>query len=146
MKPSRVFWRLIFATVAIAGCQRFEPPPVAQPEEAEPFVTGNDEDFSFAFDEEQGLIRLDPTTPAGRTRRFDIGQGSVTLETREVRDQTMTFWYTPEIEGGYTTYECVVPLSGTMITVKVNADGMPGETSFDLSKCRIIKEGNLHWE
>lgn len=78
----------------------------------------------------------------GQIRRFDIGQGSVTLEIIEANDNQTTFRFTPEIEGGYTTYECKLPVTTEPITIQINQDGTPGPTSFDLSKCRMIKSGN----
>jgi hypothetical protein len=98
------------------------------------------------FDEAGGVVSLDTRIPPRQIQSFGIGQGSVTLETIEVKDSHLTFLYTPEIEGGYTTYECTVPISASPITIKVNRDGTPGATSFDLTECRIVKSGNLHWE
>lgn len=101
---------------------------------------------AFDFDEAAGMISLDTRIPPPQKRRFDIGQGSVSLETIETKDNHLTFQYTPEIEGGYTIYECIVPVSASPITIKVNSDGTPGKTSFDLSKCRVVKTGNVQWE
>lgn len=101
---------------------------------------------AFEFDEAAGIISLDTRIPPRQSRRFDIGQGSVTLETVDVKGNDLTFQYIPEIEGGYTIYECTVPISALPITIKVNRDGTPGEPSFDLSKCRVVKSGNVHWE
>ena len=98
------------------------------------------------FDEAGGVVSLDTRIPPRQRQSFGIGQGSVTLETIGVKDSHLTFLYTPEIEGGYTTYECTVPVSASPITIKVNRDGTPGATSFDLTECRVVKSGNLHWE
>lgn len=101
---------------------------------------------AFTFDKQNSRILLDTRIAPPQRRDFGIGQGSVTLETIEVKDGHLTFYYTPEIEGGYTTYECTVPVSASPITIKVNRDGTPGEISIDLTKCRVVKSGNVHWE
>lgn len=101
---------------------------------------------AFDFDEEAGMIYLDTRIPPRQRQRFDIGLGSITLETVEVKNSTLTFQYTPEVEGGYTIYECSVPVSQGRITVKVNPDGTPGRTSFDLAECRVVKTGDVHGE
>ncbi|MFG0261657.1 MAG: hypothetical protein ACF788_04630 [Novipirellula sp. JB048] len=101
---------------------------------------------AFDFDEAVGTISLDTRVPPRQRRRFDIGLGSVTLETIKTEDGKLTFQYTPEIEGGYTLYECTVPVSASPITIQVNQDGTPGETSFDLTECRVVGTGNVHWE
>ena len=96
----------------------------------------------FQFDEAAGVISMSLAGRVGQIRRFDIGQGSVTLEIIEANDNQTTFRFTPEIEGGYTTYECKLPVTTEPITIQINQDGTPGPTSFDLSKCRMIKSGN----
>jgi hypothetical protein len=32
------------------------------------------------------------------------------------------------------------------VEVKIAPDGTPGATSFDLEGCKIIRQGNVHWE
>lgn len=98
---------------------------------------------AFAFDKAQGIISLNTRIPPRQKKRFDIGQGSITLETLSIEDGKMTFQYTPEIEGGYTIYECTVPVSPTPITIKVSTDGTPGDNSFNLAECKVIRSGNL---
>jgi hypothetical protein len=58
-------------------------------------------------------------------------------------DRDLTFRYTPEIEGGYTTYECTVPISATFVAIRIAPDGTVGETSFDLAACKVIGQGNV---
>lgn len=101
---------------------------------------------AFNFEETTGTISLDTRIPPRQKRRFDIGLGSVTLETIEIQDRNLTFQFTSELEGGYTMYECTVPVSASPVTIMVNTDGSPGETSFDLAECRVVKTGNVHWE
>ena len=96
---------------------------------------------AFGLDKTKGIIFLDTRVAPPQRRRFDIGLGSVTLETVAVRDGKLTFHYRPEIEGGYTLYECVVDVSPKPITFDISKN-VPGETSLDLEKCRIIKRGN----
>lgn len=99
---------------------------------------------AFAFDKEEGIISLDTRIPPGQIRRFDIGMGSVTLETLQVKNESLIFRYTPEIEGGYTIYECTARISDLPVTIKVSST--PGETSFDLTRCEVVKTGNIHWK
>ncbi len=98
---------------------------------------------AFEFNQAEGIITLNTRIPPRQRRRFDIGQGSVTLETIGMEDSKLTFQYTPEIEGGYTVYECTVPVSPALITIRVNTDGTPGDTSFDLAKCKVIRNGSV---
>ena len=101
---------------------------------------------AFALDASTNTISLDTRVAPPQRRRFDIGQGSITLETLQVRDNKLTFRYTPEIEGGYTVYECVVPVSATPLTVQIARDGTPGATSFDLKACKVIRYGSVHFD
>ncbi|MEZ5943093.1 MAG: hypothetical protein R3C18_17000 [Planctomycetaceae bacterium] len=98
---------------------------------------------AFKYDEAVGIITLDTRVAPGQKAMFGLGLGSITLETVSVADGELTFLYTPEVEGGYTVYECVVPISSEPVTVHVAPDSTPGETSFDLQKCKIIRSGNL---
>ena len=98
---------------------------------------------AFRLDQTRQIIFLDTRSAPPQRRRFDIGQGSITLETIRVKDGTLTFRYTPEVEGGYTIYECTVPVSPTPLEIKIAPGGTPGATSFDLAKCRVIRGGNL---
>ncbi|MCA8992929.1 MAG: hypothetical protein KDA88_13150 [Planctomycetaceae bacterium] len=101
---------------------------------------------AFRYDEAAGIIYLDTRVPPAQKMTFGMGLGSITLETVSVADGKLTFLYTPETEGGYTVYECVVPISEEPVTFKVAPDHSPGETSFDLQKCKVIRAGNLLWE
>ena len=89
------------------------------------------------------MIYLDTRVAPGQRRRFDIGLGSISLETLSVKDGKLTFHYTPEVEGGYTIYECTATVGPKAVEFKINPDGTPGETSFDLKKCKVIRSGNL---
>ncbi|MCA9029321.1 MAG: hypothetical protein KDA66_00855 [Planctomycetaceae bacterium] len=100
---------------------------------------------AFRYDS-AGIIYLDTRVPPSQKMTFGMGLGSITLETVSVADGKLTFLYTPETEGGYTVYECVVPISEEPVTFKVAPDHSPGETSFDLQKCKVIRAGNLLWE
>jgi hypothetical protein len=98
---------------------------------------------AFRLDETKQIVFLETRSVPPQRRRFDIGQGSITLETIRVKDGTLTFRYTPEVEGGYTIYECTVPVSSTPLEIKIARGGTPGATSFDLAKCRVIRRGSL---
>jgi hypothetical protein len=37
-------------------------------------------------------------------------------------------------------------VSPTPVEFKINRDGTPGTTSFELSACQLIQNGNLHWD
>ncbi|MBI1247688.1 hypothetical protein GC197_07535 [bacterium] len=97
---------------------------------------------AFAFDQQAGIISLDTQIPPAQKTTFPLGLGSIGLETLSAQDGHLTFRYTPEVEGGYTIYECTVPISSTPLTIDVHLD-FPSETSFDLSKCEVIHGGNL---
>ncbi len=139
--------RALLPLVALAlagGCglsrEASEPPrATAEPKQDSAALPDN----AFTFDEKAGVIFLDARVPPGQRRRFDIGQGSITLETLHVQDDNLTFHFTPETEGGYVVYECTVPISPDPISFQINPDGTPGATSFDLSQCKMIRSGNL---
>jgi hypothetical protein len=99
---------------------------------------------AFRLDEARQVIYLDSRIAPRQRRRFDIGLGSITLETMQVKDNQLTFRYIPEIEGGFTIYECTVRVSPTPIEIKIAPGGTPGATSFDLTQCKVISRGNLH--
>jgi hypothetical protein len=99
---------------------------------------------AFRLDEAKQIIFLDSRMVPPQRRRFDIGLGSITLETVRVKDNQLTFRYTPEIEGGFTIYECTVIVSPIPVEIKIAADGTPGATSFALKQCKVIRQGNLH--
>jgi hypothetical protein len=136
---------LLFLTLA-CGCGQSSDAPTDVSSTNNENAQSTQQVCAFDFDEAAGIIFLDTRIPPRQCRRFDIAQGSATLETIEMKDNCLTFQYTPEIEGGYTIYECTVPVSASPITIKVNKDGTPGATSFDLAECRVVKSGNLHWE
>ena len=110
---------------------------------SEPVVDSSAEVSAFRLNETKQIIYLDTQIAPGQRRRFDIGQGSLTIQTLRVTDKWLTFHYTPEVEGGYTIYECTVPVSPTVVEFKINSDGTPGKTSFDLTKCKLIRGGNM---
>jgi hypothetical protein len=95
------------------------------------------------FDEISRVISVDLTIGPARPRRIDIPFGSVTVERVRLTENELTFRYTPEIEGGYTIYECTVALSQQPILIEIGSDGMPGATSFDLATCEVIRRGNI---
>jgi hypothetical protein len=99
---------------------------------------------AFRLDESNQVIFLDSRIAPPQRRRFDIGLGSITLETLQVKDNQLRFRYVPEIEGGFTIYECTVPVSPSLIEIKIAPDGTPGATSFVLTDCKVIRHGNLH--
>jgi hypothetical protein len=133
-----------FTILLASGCQ--PPRNVSLPETHVPtaVLKPSTQPTAFRFDDDKHRIYLDTRVAPPQRRRFDIGQGSVTLETLSVKDNRLTFRYTPEVEGGYTIYECTVPISPTQVEFQINRDGTPGKPSLDLSKCKIIRRGNLH--
>ncbi len=46
----------------------------------------------------------------------------------------------------YTTYECTAVIGDELVVFRVNPDGTPGSTSFDLTKCKVVGGGNVHFE
>jgi hypothetical protein len=101
---------------------------------------------ALVLDEANSRILLDTRIAPSQRRRFDIGQGSITIETIAASDGILTFHYTPEIEGGYTVYECRVPISEEPVVFEIDPSGVPGSTSFDLNDCKTVTSGNLHFD
>lgn len=100
---------------------------------------------AFTLEEAKGRIVLDTRITPGQCQRFDIGLGSITVETITAQDGILTVQYTPEVEGGYSVYECKLPISARPVVFEIDLSGVPGETSFDLSECKRLKTGNLHF-
>jgi hypothetical protein len=99
---------------------------------------------AFSLDETNQVILLDTRIAPPQRRRFDIGLGSITIETLSVTGNKLTFRYTPEVEGGSMIYECTVLISPTPLEFKIAPDGTPGATSFDLTRCKVIPQRNVH--
>ena len=137
---------LLSALALLCGCDASSTAVRERSNEPLANASPTQRESAFDYDEAAGVVSLFTDVPPPAFRAFGLGQGSITLETIEARNGELTFRYTPEIEGGYTVYECVVPISSRPVTIKVNTDGTPGETSFDLAECRIVKTGNLHEE
>ena len=104
--------------------------------------SSGDATSAFRLDGAKQIVYLDTRVSPPQRRRFDIGQGSLTLETLHVKDNKLTFRYTPEVGGGCTIYECTVPVSPTLVEFQITPQGTPGATSLDLAKCKIIFQGN----
>lgn len=131
---------LLTVSALIAGCNSENTNRSATTE-----IASSPEETAFEFDEQEGVVRLDSRSVPGQRRRFDLPLGSIELETLNADDGSLTFRYTPEVEGGYSTYECKVPIADKPIEFHVNqTDGTPGGTSFDIETCcELIREGNL---
>jgi hypothetical protein len=99
---------------------------------------------AFRLNDARQITSLDTRVAPQQRRRFDIGLGSVTLEMMHVTDNKLTFRYTPEVEGGYTIYECTVSVSPTLVEIQIASDGTPRATSFDLAACKVIRQGSVN--
>ena len=136
---------VLFGVSLIWGC-------TPQKDPAAPRVRDNDERAvtppvsAFELDQAKQVITLNTRVAPRQRRRFDIGLGSITLETIRVANNELTFLYTPEVEGVYSVYECTVPVSPTAFEIKITPNGTPGATSFDLTKCKVIRHGNVLFE
>jgi hypothetical protein len=128
------------------GCAPSGDASTQSPSALQPVVDSSAEVSAFSLDDTKQIIYLDTQLAPGQRRRFDIGLGSITIQTLRVTDKKLTFHYTPEVEGGYTIYECTVPVSTTRVEFRINSDGTPGKTSFDLTKCKLVRRGNVHLE
>ena len=136
---------LVLLTITLAcGCDPPRDSSVQGTDAPKAVVQPSTQFSAFRFDADKKRIYLDTRVAPPQRRRFGIGQGSVTLETLSVKNGQLTFRYTPEVEGGYTIYECTVPISPTHIEFEINRNGTPGKASIDLSNCKIIRRGNLH--
>lgn len=118
--------------------------PGSSPQQVESVVEAVTTDSAMRLDKEERIIYLDSRIPPPQKQRFDIGLGSITIETLHAKSGELTFHYTPEVEGGFTVYECTVPISDKPVEFTIAPDSTPGETSFDLSTCKVIRTGNLH--
>ena len=67
----------------------------------------------------------------------------MTIETISANSGMLTINYTPEEEGGYTVYECNLPISDEPVVFEIDPAEVPGKTSFDLNDCKVLKTGNL---
>lgn len=137
---------LLLGLVFVCGCGPSDNASIQKPNVTKAVVDSSPKTSAFRFDEQNLVIYLNTQIAPPQSQRFDIGQGSITLETLHVKDNKLTFQYTPEIEGGYTIYECTVPVSSAPLEFKITSDGIPGATSFSLENCKKIRSGNLHFE
>lgn len=140
----------VLMTVVFAGCsQQNEPAGQSTIQASNPLASDSVSDVhgsAFEFDESGSRILLDTQNPPGQKRVFGIGLGSITIETKSIRDGILTFLYTPEVEGGYVVYECQIPISAEPVVFEIDASGCPGKTSFDLARCKVVRSGNLHFD
>ena len=139
----RLILGLTFAVAAFAGCGTQEAVQKQTEASADNHVEAKS---AMAFDITKSKILLDTRIPPSQRRRFDIGQGSITIETLSVEDNLLVIHYTPEVEGGYTVYECKLPISAEPVVFEIDASGCPGEPSFDLAACKTVKTGNVHFD
>ena len=110
------------------GCGQSEIAPTGEYSKSSEDTGQSEQVSAFNFSKAEGIISLDTRIPPRQIRRFDIPMGSVTLETLEMKNDSLIFRYTPEIERGYTIYECTVPASASPVRSKLT--WTPGETSF----------------
>lgn len=71
-----------------------------------------------------------------------LGLGSASVKLLGHADGHCVFDYTFEIEGGYSTYRCRVPLSTERVTIEA-VGSSEVRTSFDLKGCKLLKTGNM---
>jgi hypothetical protein len=90
-------------------------------------------------------LQFTPRTATEGRGTIGLGLGSASVELGGHEGGCCVFDYTFEIEGGYTTYRCRVPLSAPSVVVEAVSD-YEVATSFDLADCEVIKRGNLHEE
>ena len=67
----------------------------------------------------------------------------MTIETISANSGMLTINYTPEEEGGYTVYECNLPISDEPVIFEIDPAEVPGKTLFDLNDCKVLKTGNV---
>lgn len=93
-------------------------------------------------------ITIDPRVCTQGTGTLFFGLGSVQVRVVGQQDGQCVFEYTLEVEGGYTTWRCRVPVSDGPIVIQRNSNGAEPQkwvkTSFDLEKCEKIETGNVH--
>lgn len=94
-------------------------------------------------------ITIDPTVCTRGTGTLFFGLGSVQVKVVGQQEGQCVFDYTLDVEGGYTTWRCRVPVSDPPVVIQRNSDGAEFQkwvkTSIDLSKCEKIEAGNVHF-
>ena len=131
---------LLLLIGTFAGCNRHQ-------SSASPTDTSTGESIvtesAFKFEKLKSRILLDTRVAPGQRETFWIGLGSMTIETISANSGMLTINYTPEEEGGYTVYECNLPISDEPVVFEIDPAEVPGKTSFDLNDCKVLKTGNL---
>ena len=144
LRTNQMRWLLSIVVLGtLAGCMWGQPSANQVDNSSEEPASSQS---AFTFEERMSRILLDTRIAPAQRRRFDIGQGSITIETVANSDGILTFQYTPEVEGGYTVYECKIPISDEPVIFEIHPSGVPGKTSFDLDECKMIKAGSLHFD
>ena len=139
----RIVFVMTFVFASFLGCTSQEP---VQKQAETSDVDREETESAMTLSATKSKIMLDTRISPPQRRRFDIAQGSITIETLSVEDGSLVIHYTPEIEGGYTIYECRLPISAQPVVFEIDSSGCLGEPSFDLSECRIIKTGSVHFD
>lgn len=70
--------------------------------------------------------------------------GSAAISVVDGNNESCTFEYSFEIEGGYTVSRCEA-LPGTTLGINVLDDDLV-ETSFDTAQCEAVRMGNVFWD
>ena len=122
--PMRIILGLTFVVASFSGCAP-QNPAVTQAEKS--IVDRSETESAMTFNATQSKIMLDTRIPPPQCRRFDIAQGSIAIETLSVEENRLVIHYTPEIEGGYTVYECKLPISAQPVIFEIDSSGCPGE-------------------
>jgi len=125
---------LVVATMVVSGCNRHPDDPVS---------ARNAGRVNSGLEVTAKRIRFAPRTATQGQGTIYIGLGSASIHLRGHEDGYCVFDYTFEIEGGYTTYRCRVPLSEPFVAIEA-LNNEEVSTSFDLTRCEIIKRGNVH--
>lgn len=123
---------LLICMLLIQGIARAETPAALPSTQPAAFTVTND------------AITFDPRTCTEGSGTIWLALGSVKVKVLGQKDGFCVFDYTVEVEGGYTTYRCRIPVSDPPVWVRKG--GATGTTtSFDLSKCEKVANGNVHF-
>ena len=86
-------------------------------------------------------LTFQPATCMRGQARFGWGLGSVEVNILGRQRDSCVFHFTEEVEGGYTVYECRVPIDGPVVRIYESNGGI--SVSFSLPDAKVLRRGNL---
>ena len=134
---------VILATRMVVGCACKSTPLPAHPDHTSPIQLESHGTTEIALLD--NTLQFDPATCSAGHKGLDMPLGSVSVKVLGRRHGLCVFEYTHEIEGGYTTYRCRVPVSEGLVRVRVLGD-IEVATSFSIDDCEVVRRGNVFFD